>query len=461
MARLLTDRDKCAHLLRRFGLGASEAEVSYYLQGTDYAGAVDKLLNYQQLDENFTFDIQQMVDNQGRLAMPAIVGWWTARFLETHRPLQEQMTLFWHNHFATSAEKVKPPVLMYGQNEILRRNATGNFKTLLSEVSKDAAMIYWLDNQTNIKGRPNENFAREVMELFTLGIGHYTEQDIQQAARAFTGWSVGRGREGEDILGLKSPHFTFRERAHDTGDKTIFGRTGNFGGEDVLEMLTSNPQCSIFLTRKLFNWFVYPDPQDQDIADAARVLYDSGYDISKWLRYVMLSDAFLSDKAVRAVYKNPMQFLVSTVRQLGYGELLKQDLGPSPRRNAMLRMLSTSSRSMGMFILNPPDVSGWNIGSGWISSATMVERIAWGDKLFGKSGLHYQAFGLFANDPTPSGLVSKLLSIFDVNLPAQKVDVLNSAAQQSSRGSITAQNANDVAAAVSKLIFATPEFQMC
>lgn len=463
MSFLRTDRDKTAHLLRRFGLGASEAEINFYLADGKYESAVDKLLNYERLDENFVFDLQKVVDEKGRLDIPGVVGWWGNRFLQTHRPLQEKMTLFWHNHFATSAEKVKVAPSMLAQNLTLRDHATGSFRSMLHAISKDPAMIFWLDNEFNQRGKPNENFAREVMELFTLGIGNYTEKDVQEAARAFTGWTLGRGAPDERTVGLRRPVFLFIEGRHDTGEKTLFGKSGKFSGEDVLDMLLDNPRTAVFLTQKLFNWFVFPDPTPTDIAPFAQGFYDSGYDIKKWLRAVMLSDEFLSDRAYRSIFKNPMDFLVSTARQLGYGELIKEGGSPNRLSNGLIRQLTGTSKSMGMFIFFPPDVSGWSIGPGWISSATMIERITWGDKLFGKnSALKFQSFGIFEQNPTPAGVVDKLLSIFDVSLPAAKRSRMVEAAEGFMKGgSLTPRNSNEVAAGVSRLIFATPEFQMC
>src|SRR5688572_9675267 len=189
---LTTERDKGAHLLRRFGLGASEAELDYYLKD-GLSGAIDKLLDYDKANEGFDGEVEKFQNQNGQLQPQAVGVWWTLRLVATQRPLQEKMTVFWHDHFATSASKVQNGPTMHRHNDVLRENATGNFKAFLTEVSKDPAMLFWLDNQYNVAGKPNENFAREVMELFTLGVDNgYNEQDIKEAARAFTGWSIGR-----------------------------------------------------------------------------------------------------------------------------------------------------------------------------------------------------------------------------------------------------------------------------
>ena len=189
----MNEREKISHLLRRFGLGAGKYEVDQYAP-LGVEGTIDRLINYEKVDEKFTVNPYEMTGygEEGLLMLdpPRFAAWWSLRLLLTQRPLQERLTLFWHNHFAVSGDKVfyGPSILEYQQ--VLRRNASGNFRTLLHEVAKTPAMVFYLDTQMSVKGKPNENFAREVMELFTLGAGHYTEKDIQEAARAFTGWGI-------------------------------------------------------------------------------------------------------------------------------------------------------------------------------------------------------------------------------------------------------------------------------
>ncbi|MCX6342774.1 MAG: DUF1800 family protein, partial [Fimbriimonadales bacterium] len=208
----LTEREKGAHLLRRFGLGASEAELDYYLQD-GLKGAIERLLNYDTQPEVVEISTEMLRNKNGNLPIQTVAGWWAAKMLITRRPLQEKMTLFWHNHFATSGDKVVNSTMMIAQNEKLRAFATSKFKTLLLEVSRDPAMLVWLDGQDNIKGRANENFARELFELFTLGVGHYEEKDIQEAARAFTGWSFVRGKGSR----YARAEYLFKPALHDSG----------------------------------------------------------------------------------------------------------------------------------------------------------------------------------------------------------------------------------------------------
>ncbi|MBS1717678.1 MAG: DUF1800 domain-containing protein [Armatimonadetes bacterium] len=452
---LRSDQEKCAHLLRRFGLGASEAEVQFYLGGGGINSAVERLLAYDKQDEGFNLDINGIAPVDKKLNMPIAIGWWIARLVRTQRPLQERMTLFWHNHFATSAEKVKAPGMMVTQNETLRTNATGNFRALLMQVSQDPAMIFWLDNEYNVKGKANENFAREVMELFTLGIGNYSEQDIQQSARAFTGWTLKRNQANPGY-----PAFRYNERAHDYGEKTFFGRTGNFGGEDIINMLCDNPRTSQFITQKLWKMMVYPDPSPEVVNHFAGVFRDSGLELKALLRAIMTSDEFYSEKAERAIYKSPVDFVVASARQLGLGGYLLE--AGNIRR---IQPMNQALKGMGMQLMYPPDVSGWEHGQAWVTTATMVERIAWADRLFGgrdqRPLLEIQAYDLYREDPTPSGVARKLVSIFDAPLPDSKIQQLRQAAEHASGGRLGVDNANATSQAVARLIFASPEFQLC
>jgi uncharacterized protein (DUF1800 family) len=462
---LRTEREKGAHLLRRFGLGASEAELDYYLKD-GLKGAVDKLVDYEKADEGFPVTVDAFKNPQNNTLNPqAVTGWWTLRLIMTQRPLQEKMTLFWHDHFATSAIKVQAGPLMHEQNELLRRHATGSFQTLLMEASKDPAMIFWLDNQENLKNKPNENFAREVMELFTLGIGNYTEKDVQEAARAFTGWSLRRGGRA----GAGRAEFLFRPGVHDDGEKTVLGKTGNLTGEDVIAHLCSLPRTSEYITLKLWEWFVYPTPDEALIKKMAAKFRGDGLNIKTLLREIMNAPEFYSDKAERSIYKNPVDFCVSTLRQLGMSAILG-DITSTPEtplqrgRLAPVQAANQAMKAMGMQLLFPPDVAGWDGGPAWITSATMVERIAWADRIFGQGApgrirLPYPSYRIFQQDPTPKGVVTKLLSVFDAPMPAAKVAQLVQAAQKASGGQVTPQNANPTAAAVARLMFASPEFQ--
>jgi uncharacterized protein (DUF1800 family) len=468
---LKSEREKCAHLLRRFGLGASEAEVDYYLQGRGLKGAIDTLLDYERVEGEFEPQLGLFFNQQNNnLQVGQVQLWWGIKLLTTRRPLLEKMTLFWHDHFATSATKVQNAMLMHGQNETFRRNATGNFQELLLEVSRDPAMLFWLDNQLNVRGKPNENFAREIMELFTLGIGHYSEKDVQEAARAFTGWAFVRPRRDADSpRGYVPASFVARPNQHDRDEKEVLGVRGRLSGQDVVKLLCDHPQTSRNITKKLWEWFVYPNPEPAVIERFASVFRSSGLEIKQLLRAIMESPEFYSDNAHRAIYKNPVDFTVPTLRQLGLGEGLRNRLERAselPRGQlAPVQAMNQVNRAMGMNLLFPPDVDGWPEGAAWISTSTMVERIAWADRLFGNAGarqrlqLRVAAAPIFVGDPRPEGVVTRLISLFDAPVPESKRPALVEAAEKVCGTRVTQQNANATAGAVARLIFGSPEFQ--
>lgn len=454
-------------------MGASESELDYY-SGLGLKETINGLLNYEAIDEGFDVPITKFQAGlKMRVKMPGVQAWWILRLLATRRPLQEKMTLFWHNHFATSAAKVNQPVLMYHQNELLRQHATGRFQDLLMAVSKDPAMLLWLDNQYNVAGRANENFAREVMELFTLGIGHYTEKDIQESARAFTGWAFRRRKTDEDDFGngARTAEFFYRAKLHDDGTKNFLGSSGNFGGEDIIGLLCGNPQTSRFITKKLWSWFGYENPSSELVERLANDWYHNDLDIKYLLRSMMECDEFYSDKALRHVIKNPVDFVVAPMRQLGIGSQLVAAVKTMDQvSGATMAVIATAQQAvkdMGMPLFFPPDVAGWDFGQAWITSATMVERMSFGPALFGDSSLtkrgriNYDTYPLFSSNVQLDSVVARLISLLDANLPESKVRALNHCALEISQGSLNQKNSNHVIGQVSRLIFSCPEYQFC
>jgi uncharacterized protein (DUF1800 family) len=286
-------------------------------------------------------------------------SWWLTEMLVTPSPLTEKMTLFWHNHFVSSQQKVRSPQLMYGQNVLLRHHALGNFGALLHAVARDPAMVIYLDSASNRKGQPNENFAREVMELFTLGEGNYTERDVKEAARAFTGWGI------EPDTG----QFVFRRRAHDDGVKTVLGRTGDLDGGAVLDILLAQPQTAELVAAKLWREFVAPEPDPGEIRRIAAVLRESGYEIRPAVRALLTSDAFYAPGNRAALIKSPVELVVGTLRQFNFstGEPLPFVLGVA---------------LLGQNLFAPPNVKGWPGGPMWINSTTLLARKAFLDRLF-------------------------------------------------------------------------------
>lgn len=285
--------------------------------------------------------------------------WWLREMLTTPLPLTEKMTLFWHNHFATSQRKVRFTAFMYRQNVILRKYALGNFGTMLHEIARDPAMLIFLDSVNNRKEQPNENFAREVMELFTVGEGNYSERDIKEVARAFTGWSLDR----------ETGQFMFRRAIHDYGDKTIFGKTGNFEGDQVLDLLLAKPETAQFITKKLWREFVSPTPDEAEVKRMAAIFKESGYNVAKLMRTMLTSDAFYAADNRAALIKSPVEFVVGTLKIFDI-------------ETSNLRPFALVSASLGQNLFAPPNVKGWPGGENWINTSTLLQRKQMVDRLF-------------------------------------------------------------------------------
>jgi hypothetical protein len=281
-------------------------------------------------------------------------GWWMYLILNGPHPLREKLTLFWHNHFATSIAKVQRTGLMFRQNQLLRRHALGKFRPFLLDVSRDPAMLIWLDSNSNIRGKANENYARELMELFSLGVGHYTEKDVREAARAFTGWHT----DGEQ--------FEFNADFHDDGPKTLLGRTGTWDGGDVVRILLDRPEAARFVVRKLYRDFIgeSASPPPRLLTPLADSFRKSDYDIAGLVRTMLHSRLFFSEHAYRQRIKSPMEFVVGTARAL-----VKIDQAELPPT-----VLAAQVGAMGQPLFEPPTVKGWAGGRAWLNSATVLAR---------------------------------------------------------------------------------------
>ncbi len=288
--------------------------------------------------------------------------WWMQEMLESQTPLQERMTLFWHSHFATSQQKVVSSLGMWRQHLLLRRDALGSFRSLLHGVAKDPAMLVFLDGANSRKEAPNENFAREVMELFTLGGtslgGRYTEADIKEAARAFTGWSVEPGEFS----------FRYRPAFHDGGDKTILGRSGDFDGDAALDILLDQPAAATFIVGKLWKEFVSPTPDAGAVEQIARHLRASDYDIAAALAELLLGDAFWAEGNRGTLVKSPVDLVVGTLRQFDFSY---SDATPFVLETAQL----------GQNLLAPPSVLGWPGQNDWINATTLLARRRFTERL--------------------------------------------------------------------------------
>jgi hypothetical protein len=354
-------RKWAAHLYRRAGFGASledlvEAErlgpqctLEMLLRGRPYASEVEETL----IDAG---KIAAGADDGGE----QLRGWWLYCILHGGHPLREKLTLFWHNHFATSLVKVQNSTLMFQQNCLLRRHALGRFGPLLQAISRDEAMLVWLDSNSNVKGKPNENYARELMELFSLGVGHYTEQDVREAARAFTGWRTdGHG-------------FAVHARSHDSGPKTVLGQIGRWDGGDVVRIVLEQPAVARFLVRKLYHCFISEKnvPPDCLLEPLCESFRQSGYDIAGLVRRMLASRHFYSAHAFRQRIKGPVEYVLGAVQAV-YRRYREEE---ADYRSLPQRVLVGRLAAMGQTLFAPPNVKGWPGGPSWLNTATVLER---------------------------------------------------------------------------------------
>jgi uncharacterized protein (DUF1800 family) len=369
--------EMAAHLLNRAGFGGPPLEIEK-LADLAHGQAISSLIDYEvipdptlnpdwakpdpvrmakirDVNQHGTPDekkqLQQENNKLSQLQMIELRGWWLQRMARGPRPFQEKMVLFWHGHFATSVEKVRDPYYMWRQNELFRRLATGNWQQLLLEAGKDPAMLVWLDQAQSQKAHPNENFAREVMELFSLGEGHYTEHDISESARALTGWSLDRIEQ----------KYIYRPRIHDDGEKTFLGLTGNLDGDDVIVQIVAQPQAARFITAKLWNYFSGQYPSDKLNDALAAVFRANGNNFKPFLRVMFRSEEFYAANIVRNQVKSPVQWLIGSVR------VLECDLPPTLVSWGMTRQL-------GQDLFAPPNVKGWDGGVTWITTNTLLTR---------------------------------------------------------------------------------------
>jgi uncharacterized protein (DUF1800 family) len=390
------------HLLRRGGFGARSDELDVFRRES-VRGAVERLLDYQSIPD----DVDQKIGQPGYVGMTLRAAFsprtvitdarqrWLFRMLHTNRPLQEKMTLFWHNHFATAYTKIagllsaeeatrylaaKPsedPGGVRGQIEMLRDNALGNFRDILVNIAKDTAMLYWLDGRTNVKARPQENFGREIMELFTMGVGHYTEPDVYAAARVFTGWNLARPGAAGD--GSQRYEFVYLPAQHDTaektfsfaiypdGSKTIKTRAAADGmqdGLDLINALAANPETGRYLAAKLYRFFV-SESGDVDpgfVNRVASVYQQSRYEMKAVMREVLLSPQFWNEDAYFSRYSWPVEFVVRSMKDVGW-------------RGFSVGDALTPLSNMGQNLYDPPDVAGWDLGRLWFSTGSMLARM--------------------------------------------------------------------------------------
>ena len=464
-----------AHLMRRAGFGASREELEALVE-QGYDETVEKLLD---ADNPNSMDIDLIrryhPDHMGMINN--IMGsHWMYRMISTDAPLREKTALFWHGIFATGYAKVNNGKVLHDQIRMFARHGMGRFDNMLLELSKDPAMIVWLDNCENHNGAINENYGRELLELFSMGVGHYSEQDIKEAARAFTGWTIGN----TDYMTLKSMrdsiwpygrlsfHFEFKPEDHDGGEKEFLGRKGNFNGDDIINIVCEQEATARFIARHMYSFFVadeppvpewpYKPPRDPEaIETLAKAYFDSGYSITEMLRVLFKSDFFKSEDVWYQRVKSPAELMVGVLKLTGEF--------PRPKEE----MITTHMHAvfMGQHLMNPPSVEGWHWGTEWIDSGALVERVNFASERLGN-----------LENPGVQAMIDRLIS--EDNGHTDPADLVDGALEQLSISNITDvtresliefverndeiagagnQTARERAANALKLVAAAPEFQ--
>ena len=465
-----------AHLLRRAGFGATRDELEAYAS-RGYEATVDDLLDAARSD-GVEHDMLRRYhpDQGGGLGMAGIAAYWLHRMVNSQSPLQEKVALFWHGVFATGYAKLTQGRVLMDQIQMFREHGFGSLRTLLVELSRDPSMIIWLDNQDNHRGAINENYGRELLELFSMGVGSYTEDDVKECARAFTGWTVGNAeylkmRADNDSLwpyGRLNFHFEFDQSDHDRGPISFLGQTGDFNGDDLVDIICRQPATARFISRHMYSFFVadeppvpqwpYTPPRDpQAISILARAYFDSGHDVREMLRVLFKSDFFKSEDVRYKRVKSPSELVAGVLRLTGEFRTL------SPKLQGDANMLGV----MGQSLVNPPSVEGWHEGTEWIDTGNLVERINFASSKFSDTAQPgiVEMIGRLAADSTgdltPEGLVQACLNqmgAIDVSDDSRDALVRHASAggdlhlngDGSGRGRV---------AEILQLIAATPDFQ--
>ena len=372
-----SDLSVFAHLMRRAGFGAMRSELDG-LAAKGYEGVVEYLINPERLPE-FEVDLEsRYFGNEGRRG----AGGWIYRMVNSERQLEEKMALFWHHVFATSEAKGAHNYASNDQIDLFRRIGLSDLRTILIELSKDPAMIFWLDNNENRRDEPNENYGRELLELFSMGVGNYTEEDVKMCARAFTGWTFAQaipfyphGRYPVD--------FVFRDDDHDYGEKAFLGETGRFNGEDIIDIIVKQPATARFISRHLYSFFVADEPhvaawndtppQDPEaIETLAKAYFDSAGETRSMLRALFNSDFFKNARLKKV--KSPTELVAGIIRLVGTFRLPEPGLGG---------YYAGAATAMGQRLLYPPTVEGWHTGQEWIDGGTLNQRVNFAVKEIG------------------------------------------------------------------------------
>ena len=465
-----------AHLMRRAGFGANREQIGMHANA-GYQNTVEALLNPGEEDRMDDLLIRRFHPELSGMMGPNAPGQnWLYRMATTSAPLREKMALFWHGIFATGYAKVIHGKALSDQTRMFRTFGMGSFKDLLIQLSKDPAMIIWLDNQDNHNGAINENFGRELLELFTMGVGNYTERDIKECARAFTGWTIANReymelrsqRDSDWPYGRIAWHFKYHPEDHDDGEKEFLGQRGRFNGEDIIHIICQQEATARFISRHLYSFFVSDEPpipewrytpptNPEAIDELTRVYFDSNYDISAMLRALFNSSYFQSQDSWYSKVKSPVELVAGVLRLTGEFN--------RPRREIIDRYFQASY--MGQFLNNPPSVEGWHQGTDWLDTGTLVERVNFASQQIGdstKPGIQAMIERIAStpnNVASPENLISVCLEEMGViSVEEDTMKVLIDFASQGHDQPINASNdgSQKISAAL-QMVASTKEFQ--
>ena len=465
-----------AHLMRRAGFGANREQIGMHANA-GYQSTVEALLYPGEEDRMDDHLIRRFHPELSGMMGPNAPGQnWLYRMATTSAPLREKMALFWHGIFATGYAKVIHGKALSDQTRMFRTFGMGSFKDLLIQLSKDPAMIIWLDNQDNHNGAINENFGRELLELFTMGVGNYTERDIKECARAFTGWTIANReymelrsqRDSDWPYGRIAWHFKYHPEDHDDGEKEFLGQRGRFNGEDIIHIICQQEATARFISRHLYSFFVSDEPpvpewrytpptNPEAIDELTRVYFDSNYDISAMLRALFNSSYFQSQDSWYSKVKSPVELVAGVLRLTGEFN--------RPRREIIDRHFQASY--MGQFLNNPPSVEGWHQGTDWLDTGTLVERVNFASQQIGdstKPGIQAMIERIAStpnNVASPENLISVCLEEMGViSVGEDTMKVLIDFASQGHDQPINASNdgAQKISAAL-QMVASTKEFQ--
>ena len=476
-AKIGSDIALIAHLMRRAGFGATRDQLET-LAEMGYDATVEELLRPTEV-RYMPDDLLRRyhMDYADLRANPTSSSHWIYRMVTTSAPLEEKIALLWHRIFATGQTKLIQGKVIVTQIDMFRKFGMGSFRELLIQLSRDPAMILWLDNQDNHRGAINENYGREILELFSMGVGNYTEEDIKECSRAFTGWSIANPEymsikmrnNTARPFGYIAWQFQYNADDHDEGDKTFLGQTGNFNGEDVIDIICEQPATARFVARHLYHHFVADEPpvpqwphvepvDPEAIQTLADAYFESNYNIGAMLEVLFHSDFFKAESARFARVKSPIELVIGTLRLAGGYQQPTYDVYEA----------SMASGYMGQAILNPPTVEGWQGGEEWITTGSVVQRVNYASKIIGDTSrpgvrsIIQRIRNAAADAPlTPAALVDLALELIGPLSPPEEsrqglVDFANAQGDLSPDDPKLEQKISELL----QLIVATREYQM-